>query len=82
MPSPILRPIGRRREDEEREIEIEGAGETVNGLTLGPAGSLVGIEPRERPQGILIASDKIPVASLQAAGLLPSAESSKEQNLP
>ncbi|CAA7265968.1 unnamed protein product [Cyclocybe aegerita] len=34
MASPILRPIGRRRIGEEE--EIEGAGEAVNGLTLGP----------------------------------------------
>ncbi|KDR85404.1 hypothetical protein GALMADRAFT_52509 [Galerina marginata CBS 339.88] len=33
MPSPILRPLGGRRRDEE-EREIEGAGEAVNGLTL------------------------------------------------
>lgn len=82
MPSPILRPIGRRREDEEREIEIEGAGEAVNSLTLSPAGSLVGIEPPQPPQEILIPGDNIPVASLQATGLLSSAESFKEQDLP
>ena len=34
MPSPILRPLGRRREEEEQR-EIEGAGEAVNGLNLG-----------------------------------------------
>ncbi|KAF8913061.1 hypothetical protein CPB84DRAFT_1760258 [Gymnopilus junonius] len=33
MPSPILRPLTRRR-DEEEEREIEGAGEAVNGLTI------------------------------------------------
>lgn len=44
MPSPILRPLGRRREDEEREIEIEGAGEAVSGLTLGQ-GQLLAIQP-------------------------------------
>ena len=33
--SPILRPLARRREEEEGEREIEGAGEAVNGLTLG-----------------------------------------------
>ncbi|KAF8807781.1 hypothetical protein BYT27DRAFT_6588785 [Phlegmacium glaucopus] len=33
--SPILRPLARRREEEEEEREIEGAGEAVNGLTLG-----------------------------------------------
>lgn len=35
MPSPILRPIARRLQDEESEIRIEGAGEAVGGLTLG-----------------------------------------------
>ncbi|KAF9566118.1 hypothetical protein CPC08DRAFT_658277, partial [Agrocybe pediades] len=34
MPSPILRPLNRRREEEE-EREIEGAGEAVNGLSIG-----------------------------------------------
>jgi hypothetical protein len=34
MPSPILRPLGRRREEEEQR-EIEGAGEAVSGLNLG-----------------------------------------------
>ncbi|KAF8167700.1 hypothetical protein B0H34DRAFT_682749 [Crassisporium funariophilum] len=34
LASPILRPLVRRR-DEEEEREIEGAGEAVNGLTLG-----------------------------------------------
>ncbi|KIM47807.1 hypothetical protein M413DRAFT_439486 [Hebeloma cylindrosporum] len=34
MPSPILRPLGRKREEEEQR-EIEGAGEAVNGLNLG-----------------------------------------------
>ncbi|PPQ67178.1 hypothetical protein CVT25_005779 [Psilocybe cyanescens] len=34
MPSPILRPMGRRREEEE-EREIEGAGEAVGSLTIG-----------------------------------------------
>jgi len=34
IPSPILRPLGRRREEEEQR-EIEGAGEAVNGLNLG-----------------------------------------------
>lgn len=81
MPSPILRPIGRRREDEEREVEIEDAGEAVNCLTLGPARSLVGIEPPQ-PQDVLIPGHNVPVASLQAASLLPSVESSKKQNLP
>lgn len=33
MPSPILRPLGRRRDEDER--EIEGAGEAVNSLTIG-----------------------------------------------
>lgn len=33
LASPILRPIMRRREGEEK--EVEGAGEAVNGLTLG-----------------------------------------------
>ncbi|KAF9056572.1 hypothetical protein BJ165DRAFT_1522473 [Panaeolus papilionaceus] len=33
MASPILRPLGRRRDENER--EIAGAGEAVNGLTLG-----------------------------------------------
>ena len=33
--SPILRPLARRREEEEEEREIEGAGEAVNGLTIG-----------------------------------------------
>jgi hypothetical protein len=28
--SPILRPLARRRKEEEKEIEIEGAGEAVN----------------------------------------------------
>ncbi|KAF9527744.1 hypothetical protein CPB83DRAFT_869791 [Crepidotus variabilis] len=37
MASPILRPLGRRRHGEgEDEREIQGAGEAVNGLTLGP----------------------------------------------
>lgn len=44
MPSPILRPLGRRREDEEREIEIEGAGEAVSSLSLGQ-GQLLAIQP-------------------------------------
>jgi len=34
MPSPILRPLNRRREEED-EREIEGAGEAVNGLSIG-----------------------------------------------
>ncbi|KAF9477515.1 hypothetical protein BDN70DRAFT_994888 [Pholiota conissans] len=77
MPSPILRPIARRREDEEREIEIEGAGEAVGGLTLGPAGSTLGLD---QPQGI-IQNGSCSAVSLRPTGLLTTGEDPKAQDV-
>lgn len=56
MPSPILRPLGRRREDEEREIEIEGAGEAVSSLSLGQ-GQLLVSQPPPPSQSFIVANN-------------------------